>query len=109
MPGLKRQRVEEDSLKVNGSKKVKANGAGAAKADKSSLKLGSGKKSGKDYGKSKKPAEDSSDLVESDTTEDENGIAGFSASEAQEDAEGASKLKGSTDGLNGSSYQDLLC
>jgi pumilio family protein 6 len=117
MPGLKRNRVEEDGLKANGSKKVKADIGTSSKTEKKfalkiakkepkSTKFSSSKFSKEktaDAKKSKKPV-DSDDLVESDTTEDENGFQGFSASEEQ--MEGAEDFEDGND-VEDEQEQDL--
>lgn len=76
MAGVKRKQSEASAPKVSGDKKIKTAKKPAAKPVKEAKK-------------SKKHAkrEESEDLVESDTTESENGFAGFSAKDGAEESD----------------------
>lgn len=91
MPGLKRQRPEEDGVKINGSKKVKSGAEKSSKADKKfAVKLASRDKSKssatatdakkeKKENKAKKPKKD----AVSEESEEDSGFNGFSTGEDQ--------------------------
>lgn len=73
MAGVKRKQSEASAPKVSGDKKIKTAKKPAAKPVKEAKKS--------------KKREESEDLVESDTTESENGFAGFSAKDGAEESD----------------------
>ena len=130
MPGIKRQRAEEDGAKVNGSKKVKALPENASKADKKFAtktatkdKSKAGKYDVKDKLNKSNGVKKSAKASELESVSEEEDFGGFDEDEemeVDEDAEGGAVkpqkmakgdagkissapvvMKGSTDGVNG--------
>ncbi|OJD37758.1 pumilio domain-containing protein [Diplodia corticola] len=86
MAGIKRKQTEAPAaIKASGDKKIKtAKKASAAKPVKEA------RKPSKKHAKPAEPESEEEDLVESDTTESDNGFAGFSAKEGDGDVSMAS-------------------
>ncbi|KAL1644760.1 Pumilio y domain member 6 [Diplodia intermedia] len=91
MAGIKRKQTEAPAaIKASGDKKIKT-----AKKPVAAKPVKEAKKPSKKHAKRAEPEEEE-DIVESDTTESENGFAGFSAKDgAEESAEDVSMASGS--------------